>query len=45
MANEHDRRYKRLFSNSKLIQQLLEYFVKEDFVKHLDFSSLERLDK
>lgn len=45
MVNEHDRRNKRLFTHPKLVEELLTYFVDEDFVKELDFSTLERLDK
>lgn len=45
MANEHDRRYKKLFSHPVFVQELLEHFVHEDFIKELDFNSLERLDK
>ena len=45
MANEHDKRYKKLFSNHKLVEELLTSFVDEDFVKELDYSTLERLDK
>ena len=45
MANEHDKRYKKLFSHPTLIRQLLTSFVQEDFVRGLDFSTLERLDK
>jgi len=41
MANEHDNRYKSLFSNSKMVKQLLTSFVKEDFVHELDYSTLE----
>lgn len=45
MANEHDKRYKKLFSHPALVQELLQYFVNEDFIKDLDFSHMERLDK
>jgi predicted transposase/invertase (TIGR01784 family) len=41
----HDRGYKRLFSNITFFRQLLESFVKEDWVKQLDFDSCEKLDK
>jgi predicted transposase/invertase (TIGR01784 family) len=41
----HDRGYKRLFSNTTFFRQLLETFVKEDWVKQLDFDSCEKLDK
>lgn len=45
MANEHDKRYKKLFSNPLIVEELLTYFVDEKFVGKLDFSSLERQDK
>ena len=45
MPNEHDIRYKKLFSNPVLMQELLEYFVHEKFIHELDFTTLERLDK
>ncbi len=41
----HDSIYKKLFSNHKLVSELLLSFVNEDWVKELDFSTLERLDK
>ncbi|MBN1647820.1 MAG: Rpn family recombination-promoting nuclease/putative transposase [Spirochaetales bacterium] len=45
MASEHDKRYKRLFQNPYFVRKLLESFVHEDFVRHLDLSTLIRLDK
>ncbi len=45
MAGVHDIRYKKLFSHPQLVKELLESFVDEDFVRNLDFSTLERLDK
>ena len=45
MAFEHDRRYKRIFSNPYFMQKLLESFVQETFIKDLDFSTLNRIDK
>ncbi len=45
MAFEHDRRYKRIFSQPYFLQKLLESFVHESFIKNLDFSTLERIDK
>ena len=43
--NQHDKRYKKLFSNPILLRELLESFVEEDFIMELDFSTLERIDK
>jgi len=43
--NQHDKRYKKLFSNPVLLRELLESFVEEDFIMELDFSTLERVDK
>ena len=45
MANDNDKRYKKIFSNPLVVEELLSSFVHEDFVKDLDFSTLERLDK
>jgi len=45
MANEHDKRNKKLFESPRLVEQLIYYFVDEDFVKKLNFSTLERMDK
>ncbi len=45
MANKHDTRYKKLFKNPILVEELLTSFVKEPFIKELDFSTLEKLDK
>jgi|GEM_PF-2914010 len=42
--NEHDSNYKQLFSHAQLIKDLLKGFVKEDWVKELDFSSLEKVN-
>ena len=44
MSNEH-KRYKKLFSNPIILQELLEHFVDEVFIKDLEFSTLVRLDK
>ncbi len=41
----HDSRYKRFLSNPSIAGQLLTRFVKENFVKELDFSSFELMDK
>ena len=45
MANEHDRKYKKLFSHPVIVKELLLYFINEDFIKELDFNSLDRMDK
>lgn len=42
---KHDQWYKKLFSNPVFVQELFTTFVKEDFVKELDFSRLSRVDK
>lgn len=41
MGNEHDKRYKRLFENPDIVEELLTSFVDEEFVEKLDFSTLE----
>ncbi|MBD3317096.1 MAG: hypothetical protein GF344_15015, partial [Chitinivibrionales bacterium] len=42
---KYDQWYKKLFSNPVLVRELFTGFVKEDFVRDLDFSTLKRLDK
>ena len=39
---EHDQGYKRLFSHPEMVADLLRGFVREDWVRDLDFSSLEK---
>ncbi|MFN8490105.1 MAG: Rpn family recombination-promoting nuclease/putative transposase [Caldilineaceae bacterium] len=41
----HDSGYKKLFSNRTIFQQLIETFITETWVKDLDFSKCETLDK
>lgn len=41
----HDSGYKKLFSNKVIFKQLIETFVKEPWVKKLDFSEFETLPK
>ena len=41
----HDSGYKKLFSNGTIFQQLIETFITEAWVKDLDFSKCETLDK
>ena len=43
--NIHDSGYKKLFSNRTIFRQLLETFVNQEWVDHLDFSHCEHLDK
>jgi predicted transposase YdaD len=38
----HDRGYKALFSHPRMVEELICSFVKEDFVRDIDFSSLTR---
>ncbi len=45
MTTIHDSGYKKLFSNKVIFRQLIETFVKEDWVKDLDFESCETIDK
>jgi len=42
---KHDSRYKHLFSNPKMLEELFHSFVKVDFVKDIDFSTAVKLDK
>ncbi len=45
MRHIPDRGYRKLFKNKTIFRQLLETFVREDWVKELDFDSCETLDK
>ncbi|WP_187759829.1 Rpn family recombination-promoting nuclease/putative transposase [Thiospirochaeta perfilievii] len=45
MVQKHDQRYKKIFSNPIFIEKLLVSFVNEKFIKDLDFTNMERLDK
>ncbi|MEZ4663469.1 MAG: Rpn family recombination-promoting nuclease/putative transposase [Caldilineaceae bacterium] len=45
MATIHDSGYKRLFSNRTIFRQLMESFVKEAWVKQVDFATAETVDK
>lgn len=45
MATIHDSGYKLLFSNRTFFRQLMESFVDQPWVKHLDFDRAERVDK
>lgn len=44
-ANAHDKRYKRLFSNPLIVEELMNCFVDIDFVNELDYSTLELQEK
>ena len=41
--NNHDHSYKNLFSYPRMVEDLLRGFVQEEWVQHLDFSTLERV--
>lgn len=41
---DHDHSYKLLFSHREMVEDLLRGFVREDWVKGLDFSSLEKVN-
>ena len=41
---DHDHGYKLLFSHASLVADLVRGFVKEDWVRELDFDTLERVD-
>jgi len=45
MHQFQDRGYRRLFKNKGIFRQLLETFVSQDWVRELDFSTCETLDK
>jgi len=44
MVKIHDTWYKTLFSNPSVVEDLLTSFVKEQFVKDLDFTSIKKLN-
>ena len=44
MSRHHDKWYTRLFSDPRIVEELLRSFVHEDFVKDLDFSSIKKLN-
>lgn len=44
MSLKHDKWYTRIFSDPKIIEELLRSFVHEPFVNELDFSSLKKLN-
>ncbi len=39
----HDPGYKSLFSHPTMVEELLRGFVRQDWIEHLDFSTLERM--
>jgi hypothetical protein len=41
---DHDKGYKLLFSHASVVADVLRGFVKEDWVREIDFESLERVD-
>jgi predicted transposase/invertase (TIGR01784 family) len=41
----HDSGYKKLFSNKTIFRQLMESFVREEWVQEIDFTTSETLDK
>lgn len=44
MSRHHDKWYTRLFSDPRIVEELLRSFVHEEFVKELDFSSIKKLN-
>ncbi|WP_018869230.1 Rpn family recombination-promoting nuclease/putative transposase [Thioalkalivibrio sp. ALgr3] len=44
MADHHDNSYKLLFSHPEMVRDLLTGFVREDWVRELDFSTLEKVN-
>jgi hypothetical protein len=45
MSRHHDKWYTRLFSDPRIVEELLQSFVHESFVKDLDFSSKKLYQK
>ena len=44
-AHKHDVGYKKIFSNPKIVEELITSFVNESWVKDIDYTTLERIDK
>jgi predicted transposase/invertase (TIGR01784 family) len=44
MSRYHDKWYTRLFSDPRIVEELLRSFVHESFVEELDFSSIKKLN-
>ena len=44
MSRHHDKWYTRLFSDPRIVEELLRSFVHEKFVRDLDFSSIKKLN-
>ena len=44
MSSYHDKWYTRIFSDPKIVEELLRSFVHEEFIEELDFSSLKKLN-
>lgn len=42
---DHDHSYKQIFSHPHMVKDLLTGFVQEDWVKELDFTTLEKLNQ
>lgn len=40
---QHDHSYKMLFSHAELVRDLLEGFIQQEWVKHLDLNTLEKV--
>ena len=40
---QHDHSYKMLFSHAELVRDLLEGFIEQDWVKHLNLDTLEKV--
>jgi hypothetical protein len=43
MNARHDASYKHLFSSPKMVQHLVEGFIPDDWMKRLDFTTLEKV--
>ena len=45
MAKDYDNAYKYLFSNKRIFYQLIQSFVKEDFIKDISLENIELMEK
>ncbi len=39
---KHDSAYKQIFSHPEIVKELLQGFVREEWVRHVDFDTLEK---
>lgn len=45
ITHKHDTSYKKIFSNPRIVEELITSFVNEEWVHEIDYSNMERIDK